>query len=319
MKCPRCSANYGNKFTACPNCLLLNREYLTFVPESITSRYFSGFTGQKYSHSIEEIETQFRSILNRAGVVSKGLTVKASGAVEGIFDISITRSGDVSLTLNEKLVDYIAPTDLTEYLKHEACYLFTLDSTEMTVAETQQEMMDYLIQHTKSYDEFLAHREFAKRWPNDSAFLGLKTRELDNYAIILCSLRKSVQERRFPNLQYIFQTLSEVYQDAVYFRLIDPRKMMDCCRECDATAVYEFFEFWFEDCQYIAGGSFDRETTMVLAQLSAVLSMSVDVDSLLNRNLVLFKVDLGARYKPFLNEMKPHERTLIQKWIDRSR
>ncbi|MHB2036523.1 MAG: hypothetical protein ACYCPW_07250 [Nitrososphaerales archaeon] len=306
---------------ACPKCYLPKGSSPDTVLDSMASQYASGFMGQKeYVHSASEIETEFRAILNRVGVVPKSLTVDASLTGEGILDTTIPRSGDVHLTFNSVVVDHIAPSDLTELLKHEACHVLTLETTEIAIKETDLEMMNYLFQHSKSYDEFLAHREFVKRWPNESAFLRFKTRELNDYAIILNSLRKTLQDGGVPNYHpYSFQALSEIYQDAVYFQLADPQKMRDWCRECNATAVYEFFEFWFEDYQYIAGGSFDRETTMNLAQLSAVLSMSVNVDSLLNKNLILFQAGSDGLYQRFWNKMtKPRERTLIQKWIDRS-
>lgn len=239
---------------------------------------------------------------------------------EGIFDTLIEASGDVAVTYSRKIVDYPTPSDITEFLKHEACHVFTLSASAVSVPQTHQEMVDYLVQHMQCYDEYLAHGEFIRRWPDEKAFMEFKIRELDNYARLLYTLRKMVREGRVANLPYVFQSLSIILQDAVYFRLADTEKMRAWTNECNASAIYEFYDFWFQDFEYILHGSFNRDIVMKLAQLSAVLSMSVDINELLLNNTISFDASATRVYQDFWDSKEPAEqRTLIRTWMNRIR
>jgi hypothetical protein len=242
----------------------------------------------------------------------KSLSVKATWDLGAQFE-TIAHNGEIKLSYNNILVDSLSSAEVTACLRHEACHVFTLVTTDISVPQTKQEMMNFLVQHTQSYDEYMAHREFIKRWPDDTAFGKLREKEIANHENRLSTLREILRRQEIPKYHpYYYEQLSDVFQDSVYIRLSNPSKMKKWC----PSAVHEFFEFWLEDSEYIHGGSFDREKIMEMAQLSATLSMSVDADKMLNQNVIAFNPGSDKLHELYLNGYLALG-GLIQKWIDR--
>lgn len=317
VKCPRCRTKYGNKLLACPNCFLRNRDQLTFVPGQIVDRYYGIFTGQKYTHPPFELERELRTILAEGNYFPTSLVMEP-GQTEGFFSTAVSPTGDVSIKYNGKMFDYLSIEDVRNFLKHEACHIFAIQPSQTLVPQTTEKMQSYLLQHSTAYDEYRVHQEFIKRWPNDDRFKEFKARELDNYGIALYTIRKAIRDGQFSNFLYILQNMSGIFQEIIYLKLVDSEKLSKWSNECEARAVFEFFDFWFQDFEFINNQSFAREKAISLVQLSATLSMSVNPIDLLIKDKCVFDVSSRDTFQNFWNARNDlQERVLIAAWIGR--
>lgn len=301
----------------CPACSLGNPAYITFVPEVVRDRYFARWDGPNYEHPIQEIKKLARKIMSEVGLGSRKLTVSAGGG-EGVFDTHIATNGEVEMKYDPFSTQLMSTGTLVGCLRHEVCHILTIPMSDISVPETEPEMMELLAQHTSCYDEYLAHIEFIQRWVNDRGFLNYKTREFDNFTILLYTLRKMRKENSFPNPLYPFHVLSAIFQDAVYFRLTDGM-LRTWYAQLNAKNVGQLFEFWFEDFEEAKKKRLNRDKTIRLVQLSITLSLSIKVDELLDQDMLVFDETTNQTYLEFLRlRTAPEQQKLIQRWILRA-
>ncbi|HKW04627.1 MAG TPA: hypothetical protein VJN71_04950 [Nitrososphaerales archaeon] len=247
------------------------------------------------------------------------MSIRSNGR-EGIFDTFINSDGTVRMTYNKEIVDYCSDQDLNSFLKHEACHILTIPSSEIVVHDTgRPEMVDFTSQHVCCFDEFLAHQEFIRRWPNNEDFLDYKRRECSNYEIILYSLRHILRKGRIPNPLYPHKSLSELFQDALYLKLINSPEWDRVFAETNSSAVSTFLGYWLADFKQIQSFGEIRSTTQDMVELSAILSISVSSEDLLLNNKVVFSQEASVMFSNFLFKYKnPNYRAVIRSWMNRA-
>ncbi len=239
---------------------------------------------------------------------------------QGVYDTHIEPNGILSLTYNPYIVSCQSKNTLLACLRHEACHILTIPMSNVPVPQTSPEMMEFLANQVSGYDEYLAHREFLKRWPNDQVFLTYKRGELANFSLILFMLRKRMQEGTLPNLLSPFNTLSAIFQDAVYFRIIDDGSLREWGGRQNANVILDFFEFWFSDFVRIFDMSTNRDRTIDLVQSSGALSLSVDPQEMVNNISLSFESGASSIYAKFMaNRKTAQEQELITTWLDRAK
>ncbi len=303
---------------SCPTCYLPNPDSLSFLHPEVKERYFARWAGPRYSHTVEEVHREFERILDSTGARYKKLIVKAGTRGEGVYDTHIELNGIVTLTYNPYIISCQNKESLLACLKHEVCHVLTIPMSNVPVPDTRPEMMEFLANQTSCYDEYLAHREYLKRWPKDSDFRRYKEREFDNFTVILLSLRRSMREGIMPNPLSPFNILSVIFQDAVYFTLVDEEKLRDWAGKYQAAALLEFFGFWFTDFTKTFNWSLERDRTLKMVQLSAALSISVSLHDLVNQNTVGFDPSTSGVYTQFMaNRKTAEEQELISDWMGR--
>jgi hypothetical protein len=267
---------------------------------------------------VEEIRREFTSILRSTGAQYKKLTVKEGTGGEGIYDTHIEPNGIVSLTYNPFIVRCQSKETLIACLRHEACHILTIPMSNVPVPAVQPEMVSFLANQTSAYDEFLAHQEFLKRWPNDRALSAFKEAELINFAIILLTLRRNMSAQMLENPLEPLNTLSVIFQDATYFMIAREDAMRNWGKQYGANAIVGFIDFWYRDFKTISSWPVDRDRTIDLVQLSATLSISVDPALMVQSDLITFDASSAETYTSFMRKRKTaEEQQLISSWIAR--
>ena len=200
---------------------------------------------QKSNLSIDQVRGVFSQILEEMSLPINSLKVgmkRARIQAEVLFDekrnVELNYNGDYFRTLS---VDEIRAT-----LSHEACHIATLPHSGVIVVGSTDFVQSMQVTFIELYDEFIAHKEFARRFRGTETFGlydKLKDRDFNNYTIILKSARAGLMDPAIA----LFTTLN----DAIYFPVIEDTRFLKWCQSNGLVKASKFLDWLVDDFRFI--------------------------------------------------------------------
>lgn len=261
----------------------------TLQPTAMSRTSFEEFSGkifasrpQKSNLTIDQVRGIFSQILEEMSLAINSLKIgmkRARIQAEVLFDekrnVELNYNDDYFRTLS---VDEIRPT-----LSHEACHIATLPHSGVTVVGSTDFVQSMQVSFIELYDEFLAHKEFARRFRGTETFGlydKLKDKDFNNYTIILKSARAGLMDPAIA----LFTTLN----DAIYFPVIEDTRFLKWCQSNGLVKASKFLDWLFDDFRFIEGLNLERTDTMRTVVHEGVLSLGVDPRTLLIQDKIVF-------------------------------
>jgi hypothetical protein len=158
------------------------------------------------------------------------------------------------------------------------------------------------------YDEFLAHKEFARRFRGTETFSlydRIKDRDFNNYTIILKSARAGLMDAT--------NAIITILNDAVYFPVIDDARFLKWCQGNGLLSGSLFLDWLIDDYKFIEGLNLDRADTMRTIVQEGILSLGVDARIMLAQDRVVF----ASSAPEAENMMETKNRDLAVRWRKR--
>jgi hypothetical protein len=281
--------------------------YEEFVKNIFASR------PQKSSLSTGQVRVLFSQILEGMGLAVSSLKVEMKRAriqAEVLFD----EKRNVELNYDDDYFRTLSEDEIRATLSHEACHIATLPHSEVIVVgntgsvRLSDPFQSMQISFIELYDEFLAHKEFARRFRGTDTFSlydKIKDRDFNNYTIILKSARTGLMDAA--------NAILTILNDAVYFPVIGDSRFLKWCQSNGLAKASGFLDWLLDDFRFIEGLNLDRAETMRTVVQEGVLSLGVEPSILLTQNRIAF-----ASSAPEAESMLSQKnKDLAERWRER--
>lgn len=218
-------------------------------------------------------------------ISSLKLGVKRRVQAEVVFD----GQRNVELNYDDNYFRTLSEGEIRATLSHEACHIATVpDSNVIIMANTASVQLSdpfqsMQIAFIELYDEFLAHKEFARRFRGTDMFSlydKIKDKDFNNYTIILKSARAGLMDPA--------NAILTILNDAVYFPIIGDSRFLKWCQSNRLLSGSLFLEWLVDDYRFIEGLRLNRAETMRTVVQEGVLSLGVDAPIMLAQDRIVF-------------------------------
>lgn len=243
---------------------------------------------QKSDISSEQVREVFGQILKEMDLPINSLKigVKSRVQAEVVFD----EQRNVELNYDDDYFRTLSENEIKATLSHEACHIATLPHSKVIImANTSSLQLSDPFQSMQMsfielYDEFLAHKEFARRFRGTETFSlydKIKDRDFENYGMILKSARAGLMDAA--------NAIITILNDAVYFPIIGDSRFLKWCKNSRLLSASLLLDWLVEDFRFIEGLNLDRMETMRTVVQEGVLSLGVDARIMLAEDRVVFE------------------------------
>jgi hypothetical protein len=169
-------------------------------------------------------------------------------------------------------------------LKHEVCHVLSIPSSKLQLSSSLPAQVAYV----DLYREYLAHREFLRRFKNDKElFLAHEKRAFKPdkaFSGLNAALKNCTGIMPF---LITFEGLFRVYYDAIYFYLVGDLIFQKYCEVRKAESVYQLGGLIMEDMAHIEAQPSPYERKISLMEDSFKCVFNVDLGGLLRNRLSL--------------------------------
>lgn len=281
--------------------------YEEFVKNIFASR------PQKSNLSTGQVRVLFSQILEGMGLTVSSLKVEMKRAriqAEVLFD----EKRNVELNYDDDYLRTLSQDEIKSTLSHEACHIATLPHSKVIVVantdsvQLSDPFQSMQISFIELYDEFLAHKEFARRFRGTDTFSlydKIKDRDFNNYTIILKSARAGLMDAA--------NAIITILNDAVYFPMIGDSRFLKWCKNSGLLSASLFLDWLVEDFRFIEGLNLDRAETMRTVVQEGVLSLGVDAATMLTQDRMVF----ASSAPEAESMMETKNRDLAGRWRER--
>ena len=238
------------------------------------------------------------------------LGVERRVQAEVLFD----EKRNVELNYDDNYLRTLSVDEIKATLSHEACHIATLPHSEVIVlsntnsVQLSDPFQSMQISFIELYDEFLAHKEFARRFRGTETFSlydKIKDRDFDNYTIILRSTRAGLMDPA--------NAIITILNDAVYFPVVGDSRFLKWCKNNGLLSGSMFLDWLVEDFRFIEGLNLDRAETMRTVVQEGVLSLGVEASILLTQDRIAF----ASSAPEAESMMETKNRDLAGRWRNR--
>ncbi len=242
---------------------------------------------QKSNLSSEQVRGVFEQILNEMELPISSLKIGLKTRVQA--EVEFDENRNVELFYDDNYFRTLDEGEIKATLSHEACHIATLpDSRVVVVANTSSyqsndPFQSMQVSFIEFYDEFLAHKEFARRFRGSETFAlydQIKDRDFQNYNSILKAARLGLMDAT--------NAIITILNDAVYFPVIGDSRFQKWCEDSGLLSASAFLDWLLEDFRFIAGLNLDRMRTMSTVVQEGVLTLGVDVQMMLAEDAIAF-------------------------------
>ena len=281
--------------------------YEEFVKSIFASR------PKKSNLSTDQVRVLFSQILEEMGLAVSSLKVEMKRAriqAEVLFD----EKRNVELNYDDDYLRTLSQDEIKATLSHEACHIATLPHSKVIVVantdsvQLSDPFQSMQISFIELYDEFLAHKEFARRFRGTNTFSlydKIKNRDFNNYTIILNSARAGLMDAA--------NAIITILNDAVYFPMIGDSRFLQWCKNSGLLSASLFLDWLVEDFRFIEGLNLDRAETMRTVVQEGVLSLGVDAAIMLTQDRMVF----ASSAPEAESMMETKNRDLAVRWRER--
>jgi len=284
------------------------REEPKGIPFEEFSRQMLASYPQKSNLSLNEIKETFVQVLQEMGLSVNSLKVdlkRASILSAVVFD----EKRNVELYYDDNYFRTLTKDQITAELSHEACHIATLPHSGVLFAGGASDFVQsFQIAFIELFDEFLAHKEFARRFRGTKMFdlyQELKGRDFENYGIIL----KMARSGQMDPVKALFTILN----DAIYFPIVEDARFLKWCKDNELQKTSEFLDWLIEDFRFIEGLNLNRMDTMEMLHQAGGLSLGAHPAALLNLDKIIF-ADSAPMAEDMISKKNRH---LAESWRKR--
>jgi hypothetical protein len=221
---------------------------------------------------------------------------------------------NVELNYDDDYFRTLSQDEISATLSHEACHIATLPHSGVIVVgntdsvQLSDPFQSMQISFIELYDEFLAHKEFARRFRGTDTFSlydKIKDRDFNNYTIILKSARSGLMDAA--------NAIITILNDAVYFPVVGDSRFLKWCQSNGLAKASGFLDWLLDDFRFIEGLNLDRAETMRTVVQEGILSLGVEASILLTQNRIAF-----ASSAPEAESMLSQKnKDLAERWRER--
>jgi hypothetical protein len=267
---------------------------------------------QKSNLSSGQVRDVVGQILKEMGLPISSLKIGLKGRVQA--EVVFDEERNVELNYDDNYFRTLSEDEIKATLSHEACHIATLPHSKVIImANTRSLQLSDPFQSMQMsfielYDEFLAHKEFARRFRGTDTFSlydKIKDRDFDNYGIILKSARAGLMDAA--------NAIITILNDAVYFSVIGDSRFLKWCKNNGLQSASLFLDWLVDDFRFIEGLNLDRDETMRTVVQEGVLSLGVDAAIMLSQDRVVFLSSAPEAE----NMMETKNRDLAVRWRER--
>jgi hypothetical protein len=276
------------------------------------SRRMLASRSQKSNLSPDQVGEIFGQILKEMGLPINSLKIDVKRRIQA--EVLFDERRNVELNYDDNYFRTLSEDEIRATLSHEACHIATLpDSNVIVMSSTGSLQLSDPFQSMQMsfielYDEFLAHKEFARRFRGTDTFTlydRIKDGDFNNYSIILKTARSGLADAT--------NAIILILNDAVYFPLIGDSRFLKWCQDNGLLSVALFLDWLVEDFRFIEGLNLDRMETMRTVVQEGVLSLGVDAAVMLAQDRVVF----ASSAPEAESTMETRNRDLAVRWRER--
>jgi hypothetical protein len=272
--------------------------------------------------SKDQVSSKFKSTLKGIGAQYRSISIEATEEPDSIL-VFMDEQRNLILRYNPLVLGTMDEEGIEAILLHEACHVITLPTTYLRVPDIDDpEYVSFMADYLESYDEYLAHVEFVRRFRRDDAYEQLRNYEISlfqNFETIHNSLLMSLDElqRMGQNeLQFKFlRSIHAIAYDALFFYVSNDDSFSTWCNTHNLNGLHTFIGWVFQDYEYVRGLKLTWEETQDKVVASAILSMSVDPLKLLTVGRIEFAETTRDLHVGLINE--GNQADLAQLWEKR--
>lgn len=237
---------------------------------------------QKSNLTPGQVQSIFKQILQEMNLTVNTLKVglhRGRIQAEIVFD----EQRNVELNYDDDYFCTLTEDEIRAMLSHEACHIATLPHSGVLVVAASDSVQSMQISFIELYDEFLAHKEFARRFRGSKTFDTydkLKDGDFYNYGMILKVARTGVIDPA--------KALFLILNDAVYFPVIGDSRFLTWCKDNKLERVSRFLDWLVDDFRFIDSLNLDRTNTMETILQEGGLSLGVHPVTLLMHDRIMF-------------------------------
>jgi len=270
---------------------------------------------QKSAFSKDKLREKFIQALNELKAEYSSLKLSQTDEpllFEVVFE---DEKKDLILKFNELVLNTLSDNEIEVMLLHEGFHVITLTSTYQMIPDVGLKEQEYLVmEYLQAYDEYRAHIEFVNKYKEDNrfeAFIQFQKSRFSNFEIIL-SKHKIFRET---NSWKLFHELYSIYYDSVFFLIINDDSFNNWCIENNVKAIYQFFNWIYQDFNYIKniGLTYKEEREWIIQ--SGVLSWSVNPFEIIYNNRLIFAETTKKMHEDLIK--REHYIPLVKAWENR--
>ena len=268
----------------------------------------SGITNEKM------LKDELIAVLNSQKIAYNSVKVFRDDNLYAVLGIKWDDENNFSLAYIE-FVNDLKPEEVKSLLKHEICHFLSIRTTKIRTIRVAEEYVKYAM----IFREFLAHKEFRKRFGIDEGLASFHRGNLKHYDVLVKQARLIRQISRVEDYQRLLYFFLSILYDAIYFYVMKDDWFRRWCQRRNLSALHRVYEWIYEDMAYFSGLTLGQEQKEKLVQKAAIFPISLNLVSILQNNRIdvieeLFKQ--GTDFDEMLNS-EPEMQHIAEKWIQR--
>ena len=183
--------------------------------------------------------------------------------------------------------------ELEAVLKHEICHVLTAPSSAIeAVVYPVPEATLARVEYVDIYREYLAHREFCSRFPEDKEVFIAYGKRVFDVDSLLQEVREACDRADDVVRPFVFfGGIFRAYYDAVYFHLVDDATFSNWCRKTGWQVLYETFLCAIGDMAHIDARDAAYASKIQLVGESFQLFFNVSINDLVSSNRIVLLKD----------------------------
>jgi hypothetical protein len=233
---------------------------------------------QQSNFNIQQIRDMFKVIVKEMSLTITSLNVAVTGPrIQAQVTFDVDRN--VTLNYNNYFFNTLTEDQIKAILSHESCHIATLPDSSLLAPSPDSLQANFI----EIYDEYLAHKEFARRFKDSTrfqAYADYKTRDFSSYENIVEGIHAQALDPA--------RALLAILNDAIYFPVVGDGRFLEWCRKNKLSDLARFLNWIVQDFKFIEDLKLDRVKTMETLLIEGALSFGVNGMVLLKDNRIVF-------------------------------
>lgn len=233
----------------------------------------------------ETLRDELVSILKENSVPFRSVSAVKEETLDRILGIKWDGNGKIILEYCDLLEDY-TDREVKAVLRHEACHYISLPTSWMIFYRGKNSLN---AKYAMVFREYLAHKEFKNRFGFDEDLKSYQKKLFNQYfSYLLKGGRYIIKHTGDARLEVIITSVFAMVYTAIYYFVFDYITLKRWCQINDASNLYVFFSWIYDDMRYFDEMTASSEEKEHLIQKAADLVLSMDYCSLVMNNELRF-------------------------------
>jgi len=263
-------------------------------------------SAETLSSSFEKtLKEELIGILNSQKIPYRSVRIIRDDGLDTILGIKWDEKDNFRIAYT-RFIFKLEPEEIKSLLKHEISHFLSIGTTKIHTIRAAEEYVKYVM----IFREFLAHKEFIKRFGIDKGLTSFHRRNIKYFEVLIKKAKSIKKVSSLKDHQQLLYFFFSILYDAIYFFVMKDNSFKTWCRKRRLSALYQVYEWIYEDMEYFYGldmGQVDKER---LVQLAAIFPISIDMVSLFQKNHIKVMKELFETYDPQVHNV-------AEKWVKR--